>query len=194
MTSRRGLMAGFAAVATSSAFAQNSPREQGASFAPSLESQHIQKTAALSALSLATSRIAGEKIALPRLKEFAALEVVEQLTVVDVLKTLADPQQLNGTVPQPDEGQVEAQLDPRGSEIVQRMRTAPAGTDFNREYFLLQVGVHQQLLRIQEDYLKLGRSPGSIIFTKLVHGMISEHLQFLADIKNELGTGTPIRP
>ena len=45
MTSRRELMAGFAAVATSSAFAQNSPREHGASLAPSLESQHIQKTA-----------------------------------------------------------------------------------------------------------------------------------------------------
>ena len=39
------------------------------------------------------------------------------------------------------------------------------------------------LQAIQEDYLKEGKDQGTINATKLVLGMINEHLTFLSDLK-----------
>jgi hypothetical protein len=39
------------------------------------------------------------------------------------------------------------------------------------------------LRSIQEDYLKSGRDPETVNTTKLILGMIKEHLTLLADLK-----------
>jgi hypothetical protein len=41
---------------------------------------------------------------------------------------------------------------PLSLQILNKMRGMEAGTDFSREFFLVQNQAHQQLLRVQEDY------------------------------------------
>ena len=128
-----------------------------------------------------------EKINIPKLREFALLEAAEQKTMLDVPKSLQSPSQVKGTVLPLSDADLEDQLVPLGLQILNKMRAMEAGADFSREFFLVQSEAHQQLLRIQEDYLKLGREPASINVAKLADGLIREHLQLLSDIKFEMG-------
>ena len=102
-------------------------------------------------MSLLISR-ATEKINIPKLKEFALLEAAEQETILDVLKSLQSPGQVKGTVRTLSDADLEAQLVPLSLQILNKMRGMEAGTDFSREFFLVQNQAHQQLLRVQEDY------------------------------------------
>jgi putative membrane protein len=95
-----------------------------------------------------------EKINIPKLREFALLEAAEQETMLDVLKSLQSPSQVKGTVLPLSDADLEDQLVPLGLQILNKMRAMEAGADFSREFFLVQSEAHQQLLRIQEDYLK----------------------------------------
>jgi putative membrane protein len=109
--------------------------------------------------------------------------------MLDVLKSLQSPRQVKGAVVPLSNADLETRLVPLGLQIVNKMRAMEAGADFSREFFLVQSDAHQQLLRIQEDYLKLGREPASINVAKLADGLIREHLQLLSDIKFEMGAG-----
>jgi putative membrane protein len=94
---------------------------------------------------------------------------------------------VKGTIRTLSDADLEAQLVPLSLQILNKMRGMEAGADFSREFFLVQSEAHQQLLRVQEDYLKLGREPASINVAKLADGLIREHLQLLSDIKFEMG-------
>jgi hypothetical protein len=72
--------------------------------------------------------------------------------------------------------------------MLQNLRNAD-GTGFARQYFLLEVNVHQQLLRLQEDYLRLGTKMHYRSISKLVNVLVREHLIFLDDIKNDIDAG-----
>jgi putative membrane protein len=184
MVCRRTFMAG---ISTTLAYISFAWPQQAAVSHNTIEADHIQQTMAIGSLTLLVSRLATEKISIPKLKEFALLEAAEQGTMLDVLKTLQSPSQIKGTVVPLADADLEAQLVPLGLQIFKKMRSMEAGADFSREFFLVQSEAHQQLLRIQEDYLKLGRVPISINVAKLADGLIREHLQLLSDIKFEMG-------
>jgi putative membrane protein len=183
MFSRRSILAGIATATAYTSLAWTQP----AAVTNTIESDHIRQTTAIGCLSLLVSRMATEKINIPKLREFALLEAAEQETILDVLKSLQSPSQVKGTVRPLSDADLEAQLVPLGLQILNKMRGMEAGADFSREFFLVQSEAHQQLLRVQEDYLKLGREPASINVAKLADGLIREHLQLLSDIKFEMG-------
>jgi putative membrane protein len=112
-----------------------------------------------------------EKINIPKLREFALLEAAEQKTMLDVPKSLQSPSQVKGTVLPLSDADLEAQLVPLGLQILNKMRAMEAGANFSRECFLVQSEAHQQLLRIHEDYVKLGREPASINVATLADGL-----------------------
>jgi hypothetical protein len=115
--------------------------------------------------------------------------------MLDVLKSLQSPRQVKGAVVPLSNADLETRLVPLGLQIVNKMRAMEAGADFSREFFLVQSDAHQQLLRIQEDYLKLGREPASINVAKLADGLIREHLQLLPTSSSKWEPGRPrVRP
>jgi putative membrane protein len=145
------------------------------------ETQLIEQTLPIGSLSLAVSRVAEPEVRAPKLREFARFEIAEQETVANVLKALQNPgEPVSGTVAPPSDSDVESHLDVRGRETLQKMRSARAGAEFDREYVDAQTEGHQQLLRIQEDHLKSGRNLDAVNFSKLASGMIKEHLQLLS--------------
>jgi putative membrane protein len=49
-----------------------------------------------------------------------------------------------------------------------------------------QIEGHQQLLEIQETYLKTGKDRENLNVTKLMRGQIKEHLTLLQDMHKQL--------
>jgi putative membrane protein len=189
MIVRRTLVAGLASVATTPVFAQNTmtPPSSGTALGAA-ENQFIQQTTQIGSLSLALSRIAEPKVRAAKLREFARFEIAEQETVGDVLKSLHDPRlPIQGTVPSPSDADVESHIQAQDRELVEKMRAAPAGSDFDRDYVKAQTDGHEKLLRIQEDYLTSGQNLGAVNVSKLARGMIKEHLQLLSDLRSEIG-------
>ena len=188
MVPRRTVLVALAAAAAQSSFAQSqSGPTPGGDAGP--DEQYLRETSAVGSFSLAASRLAQEKAQTDDLKEFAQLEAAEQETLADVLKSLRKPL-IDGTVKPPSDAEVEQYLDRRGREKLEKMRAAPAGTEFDREYLAAQATGHLELLRIQETYLNSWRNNRDFInVAKLARGMIKEHLQLLADIESEIDFG-----
>jgi predicted outer membrane protein len=94
------------------------------------------------------------------LREFAQLEAAEQETLADVLKSLTvQNASLNDrTIRRPGDAEVEQNLDQRGRETLERLRTEPAGAGFDRAYMGALANGHLELLRIQETLLESGRT------------------------------------
>jgi len=190
MILRRTVLVTLAAAAATSSFAQtqSGPTPVGDA---GPDEQYIRQSMAVGSLSLAVSRIAEEKAQTDDLKEFAQLEVAEQETLADVLKSLQNPGLIDGTTkPPPSAAEVEQRLDQRGREELEKLRAAQAGTEFDRAYLEAQANGHLELLRIQEAYLNSGRNNLNFInVAKLARGMIREHLQLLADLESEIESG-----
>jgi putative membrane protein len=189
MVPRRAVLVALAAATANSSFAQTQlGPSPGGDARP--DEQYIKEASAIGALSLALSRLAQEKAQTDDLKEFAQLEAAEQEALADVLKSLQNPGLMEGTIKPPSEAEVEQHLDQRGREKLEKMRAAPAGTEFDREYLAAQATGHLELLRIQETYLNSGRNNHDFInVAKLARSMIKEHLQLLADIESEIESG-----
>ena len=73
------------------------------------------------------------------------------------------------------------------------MRAAAPGADFTRAYFLLENNVHQQLLRLDETFLKSAGKSRFVSIVKLADAVTREHLALLVEIKTDVdsGKGTP---
>ncbi len=199
MLHRRTVLAVLAAATTTSAFAQSrAGKADGTATTSGPEARHIEQTMTVGSLSLALSRIAEQKVRFQKLKEFSQLEVAEQQTVADVLKSLQKPGLASGTVKPATEAEVEEGIDQSGRQALQQLRAAQPGPAFDTEYLDAEVEGHNKLLRIQEEYLRAGRSLDSLNVAKLVRGMVKEHLQLLSDIRAEMGANTtgaaPARP
>ncbi len=151
------------------------------------EMKHMQDTMAAGSLSLAMSRVAVGEAQDDDVKEFATFEVAEQETIADVLKGMKDPSLVSGSVKAPGEAEVEAMLDAKGKEMVQKLKQAKAGAAFDKDYVQGQIDGHKDLLAIQETYLKSGKNPQSIAVAKLARGQIKEHLTLLDDLKKNMG-------
>ena len=50
-------------------------------------------------------------------------------------------------------------------------------------FVMAQIEGHQMLLAIQEEYLKAGKDREHVAVTKLVRGMVMEHLVLLNDLR-----------
>ena len=189
MIPRRTVLATLAAAAANTSLAQTqlSPTP-GGDAGP--DEQYIRESSALGSMSLALSRIAQEKAQTDDLKEFAQLEVAEQEALADVVKSLQNASPTEGTIKPPGAAEVEQHLDQRGREKLEKMRAAPAGTEFDREYLAAQATGHLELLRIQETYLNSAQNNRDFInVAKLARSMIKEHLQLLADIESAIEFG-----
>jgi putative membrane protein len=157
------------------------------------EATHAKRTMATGALSLLSSRIALEKAKDDDLKEFARFEVAEQEGIAAVLKSMssdADATAATGSASAkpavPSDRELEASLDPAGKEMVEKLRAAKAGASFDRMYLTGQMQGHQQLLQIQEDYLKAGRALDHRNVAILSSGQIREHIALLKDIREDM--------
>ena len=73
--------------------------------------------------------------------------------------------------------------------MMEKLQKAEAGAGFDKEYIQGQIQGHQELLQIQETYLKSGKDRENLNVTKLMRGQIKEHLTLLQDIEKQLGRG-----
>jgi putative membrane protein len=187
MLGRRSLLVGLATVV----FLPAAEAQE----ASAIDNDLVRQTRAISALSLLASREGIARLNIPRIKAFANSETVEQETTWAVLRFLADGTSENNSAP-PSNSELEQYLVPLAQQMLQTLRKTD-GTGFAREYFLLEVNVHQQLLRIQEDYLRVGTNKNYISICRLLDVLVREHLIYLDDIKNNVdagkGTGAPVR-
>jgi putative membrane protein len=197
---RRLVLAGFAAAAAAPALAQTTqpaPIQTTPTPAPSgagpgagamgeAEKQHVQRTMAGGAASLETSRIGLKKAQDEDVKLFASFEVREQDGIADVLKSVQDPSMLSGTVKPPSSQEATALLDAKGQEMVKKMQQAKAGDDFDKDYVKGQLEGHRDLLKVQQDYLKSGKSLVNVAVAKLASGQIQDHIKILEDLEQAL--------
>jgi hypothetical protein len=118
---------------------------------------------------------------------FATFEVREQEGIADVLKSLKDPAAVTGTVKAPPEAEVMGMLDAKGKQMVDKMRQAKAGAEFDRDYVMGQLEGHRELLDIQEDYLKTGKNREHVNLAKLASAHIKDHIALLEDMQKDMG-------
>jgi len=195
-TTTLALTASLALALTGTAFAQNSPSsasEKTGNTAAAMgeaEAKHAADTSMAGGMSLEASRIALKKAQNPKVKEFAQLEVSEQETIADVLKSMRDQSTpATGQVKAPSAEVVQTNLDAKGKQMMEKLQKAEAGAGFDREYIKDQIQGHQELLQIQETYLKSGKDRENLNVTKLMRGQIKEHLTLLQEIEKQLGRG-----
>ena len=185
MIPRRTILAALAAVSATTAAAQSQPDKMPGG----ADQAYVAQSLAISSVTLAASRMAAKKAQSDDLKEFAQLEEAEQMTLADVLKSMpaGNAGVAGRTVSQPGQTEVEQNLDQRGREILERLRTEPAGADFDRAYMGMLATGHLELLRIQEAYLDSGQNNANLVtVAKLARGTIKEHLQLLTDIESDM--------
>lgn len=136
------------------------------------EQNHDTQTAMIGGASLQMAQIALQKARHPRVREFAKFEHDEQTTVAAVLKSLDS--NLNPPAPPHD---IAATID--------RLRQMRPGDAFDREFVAAQIEGHEKLRGVQQDYLKSGNNVPTVATSKLILGMIEEHLTLLSDLRAE---------
>ena len=188
MMHRRQILAGAAgaslALVATAALAQSSSQPMAAG---ENEMKHDKDTGTVGALSLAESRVAETKATDAMVKQFAGFEVAEQETIADILMSMkADPAAAEGALKKPTEAQVAAMLDPTGKAALAKLE-GMSGAAFDRMYVTAQIDGHRKLLRIQEDYLKVGKNREHLAVAKLARGQIREHLALLENLQSKMG-------
>jgi putative membrane protein len=181
MPGRRSILVGLAMAA----FVPNTDAQENAS---EIEGDFVRQTRAISALSLLASREGVSKLHIPKLKAFANLEAFEQETTWAVLRSLKEARATGDLSTTPSNLELEQHLVPLAQQMLQSLRETD-GTGFARQYFLLEVNVHQQLLRLQEDYFRLGTNMHYRSTCMLAKVIVREHLLFLDEIKNDIDAG-----
>jgi|GEM_PF-1445308 len=151
--------------------------------------QYIQQALALGTVSLQQSNFALTKAQNPRVKQFAEFEVGEQNLLAEIMHSFADP---NATASTTRGAQAAASTAPelpaKDAQAMERLSKAAGGAAFDKDYVALQIQGHQELLKLQDDYLKQGSGNRETTnVAKLARGQIQEHLTMLQDIQKELG-------
>jgi putative membrane protein len=198
MLERRVLLTAIAATLAMPAFAQTNRNESakdaskepsadggaGAGKMGAAEQKHMMDTMAVGSMSLVASRIAVKKVRDEDIKEFAEFEVAEQETIADVLTSMKDPSTATGKLKPPSDSEARQHIPQEEQATLQKMEQMD-GKEFEAAYVRAQTDGHQKLLRIQEEYLASGKDPAHIIVAKLARGQIKEHLQLLADLRDD---------
>lgn len=131
----------------------------------SSEASHMQRTGQVGLISLQTSQLAVNKAQSPVIRQFAQLEVNEQTTMADVLKSMYP------SAPAPT-------LETMDNATLTRLQGL-TGRDFDALYLESQLDAHRRLLQIQEDYLNDATNREQKNIARLAQGMISEHILLL---------------
>jgi predicted outer membrane protein len=110
------------------------------------EKHHIAQTAAMGTVSLEQSKLATREAQHPRVRQFAQLEMAEQETIAGIVKAISAAAD---TKPEPDLG---------GDALapLQKLKEAGRGV-FDRDFVRAQLTGHEKLLKVQEDYIAVGR-------------------------------------
>jgi predicted outer membrane protein len=175
----------------------------------------MQDTLRLGTVALETSRIALEKARNAELKQFAQFERDEQETVAEVLHSMMVPATTAGigsqasppsgqpatgttavpparsgaepTTPSPRPIAAAGQLDAEGRQMIERLRSAEAGAAFDREYLQGQLKGHQELLQVQERFIRSNpMNREQLNVARLARGQIREHITLLEDIQQKI--------
>ena len=154
--------------------------------------QHMQQTMQLGMVALETSRIALQKAQNAELKQFAQFEVQEQTTLSEVLRSMMEPAATAATGAASGQASGAAasgamQMDAQGREMVQKLQSAQAGAEFDRQYLQGQIQGHQNLLQVQERYLQSNpQNREHMNVAKLARGQIREHIALLQDMHQKM--------
>jgi putative membrane protein len=173
---RRHVLVGLAGMTlTSAASAQSgaSPAGSGGSGAMGqAEQQWMQQTMMAGTVAMKSSELAAERARDDDVQQFARFEADEQKGIAEVLRSMMDPAATAAT----------PQVDQKHAAMMQKLEQAK-GKAFDRAYVQGQTEGHQELLQIQETFLKSGsQNREAMNVAKLVAGRIREHLEILDDI------------
>lgn len=152
---------------------------QGQGMSPAVQ-QWMFQTMAAGSVALQTSEIALQKAEDEDVKSFARFEADEQKGMAEVLQSMMDPA---GTPAS------QAQIDQKHAQMVQKLQQAKAGEAFDKEYVAGQLQGHQELLQIQDNFLKNAGTGGNreaMNVAKLARSRIQEHLILLKDLHDAL--------
>jgi putative membrane protein len=142
----------------------------GAAFArseSSAETEHAERTLAIGTVALETSKLAQSMAKDDWVKRFANYEVAEQTTIAEVLESM-------GAKPEKSE---------KAGEALDKLKKS---SNFDADYVTAQLDGHQQLLKIQDDYIAAGKNRASIDISKLARAQIKEHIDLLQTIQKTL--------
>jgi putative membrane protein len=140
-----------------------SPQDTGARAAadqvnPSSDgAAYIAQTLAAGTVTRQGSEFARSKAADSRVKSFAEQEIAEQTALADALHALSDPSATAST----GAGQAASTgpvLSQQASAAMQRLSHESAGPNFDRDYVASQIGWHQDLIAVQEQFLNTNPS------------------------------------
>lgn len=128
-------------------------------------------------LSLATSQIAVGKATNKNAKEFAGFELTEAIAVTGVLKDLGTP------VPP---------MDAKAKATLEKIKSTPAGPDFDKVYIKAQLENHEFLRDLAQSYVSKGKKPGAAEnqgrhLATLSLAVFKEHVAITTRILTELG-------
>jgi putative membrane protein len=143
----------------------------------------------LASLSLAVSRLALDRLVLPKLTEFAQFEAAAQATFLEVSHAFQQSRTTSGAEASSADQAPETNLGDKERETLGKLQAMPPGTDFSRAYFVLEISIQQNLLRLYESFLKDGRDARLLTVAKLADATVREHLQLLTDIKEDADNG-----
>lgn len=173
------------------------PARQGQASAPAgmgqqqsqADRQYIQQALALSTVSLQQSNFALSKAQNPRVKQFAEFEIAEQNLLTEIMHSFADPAATASTTTGAQQAASTApELPQKDAAAMERMSRAQAGPAFDKDYVTLQIQGHQELLKLQEDYLRnASGNRETMNVARLARGQIQEHLAKLQNMQKELG-------
>jgi putative membrane protein len=195
MLTRRTIVVASAGLVMPAA-AQTPPNSSAAAAGndPVTEAVFVAEAISLTSLSLLTSQLAEQRNDVPKLKRFADLEVAEQSNFIPVLLQFRDRARSDHSSTSIPADQLEGNLNSRARRTFVDMRGMTAGSNFSRTYFLLQSNIHQQLLNLEERYLKSGTELGLINIVKLSDVLMREHLALLLEIKTDMTNGVGAVP
>jgi putative membrane protein len=133
----------------------------------SSEAEHAERTLAVGAIALETSKLAQSMAKDDWVKRFANYEVAEQTTIAEILASM-------GAKPPKDQ---------KASEMVEKLKKS---SSFDADYVSGQLDGHQELLKIQDDYISAGKKLPGVDVAKLARAQIKEHIDLLQTIQKNL--------
>ncbi len=142
------------------------------------EQQYMQRTLMIGTVSLETSKVAQEKARNDDVKQFAKFEAEESQTVAEILRSMGDPSSTSSTQAQP-QGEM--------AQMAEKLRGMQAGAEFDRMYVTGQLQAHQELLKVQEEYIRGGQNMHVKHVAMLAAGRIREHISDLQDLQKRKG-------
>ena len=133
----------------------------------SVDAMYAELTLAIGAVALETSRLAQSTAKDDWVKRFANFEVAEQTTVADVLGSLG----------------MKVERGEQAADVVDQLKKS---SNFDADYLAAQLDGHQQLLKVQEEYIQVGKDPAHVGLAKLARNQIKEHIDLIQTIQKML--------